>query len=101
MQTQFILRMVLAVLALKYADVFANTKRGHFQIDIPNLNQEELTVSGHDISFILEQMGITTDLESEVQIHHEKNHINLSCFNCIINITNKREVGPINDFIIR
>lgn len=93
MQTQFILRMVLAVLAIKYVNAETTVPRGDFEFRLTTEDQSFQLESNYELSLILERLGIVLDEESEVFVHNEENFVNLDCFNCIIsNIGHNEEV---------
>ena len=84
MQTQFILRMVLAVLTLKYSYIEARTQRGNFHHRYETNEQDSLTFNNENLFEILKKAGLTVDEDSEIIIHEEDNYVNLTCFDCII-----------------
>lgn len=82
MQTQFILRMVLAVLAIEYANAETIDQRNdfHFRMEI---NESYPLMPEDSIHNILADLGLAVDDGSEVYIHEEESYIDFSCFNCI------------------
>lgn len=103
MQTQFILRMVLAVLAIEYANAETIERWKDFELRINSKVQISYIENQDEISDLLKKIGLIADDKSEVFFHHEEDYIDLSCFNCIIiNSSNDmEELGPGNDFITR
>lgn len=93
MQTQFILRLALALLVIEYVYADSADLRGDFELKLLPQNQELLLDDSNELSLILKKWGIILDEESEVFIHHEESFINLDCFNCIIsNLDHNEEV---------
>ena len=83
MQTQFILRMVLAVLAIEYANAETFSSRANYRQRL-ELTNESNSLSQKQISELIKDLGLDIDEESKIYIHEESNYIDFSCFNCII-----------------
>lgn len=83
MQTQFILRMVLAVLIVKYSHAEALSYRANYRLRLEVTNDSN-SFSQKQISDLIKDLGLDVDEESKIYIHEESNYIDFSCFNCII-----------------
>lgn len=84
MQTQFILRMVLAVLAIKYANAEIPTARGSYLLQLQAQNESQLHLSKEEINQLIDDLGITIDNDSKIYFHEENSFISIECFNCHI-----------------
>ena len=40
------------------------------------------------LSLVLKSYGVTVDKESKIEIHEENSFIDLSCFNCLVRVSN-------------
>jgi|SRR5690606_32485046 len=90
MINQHIFRLVLAVLAIKSVDAKAKV-RTDYNLQLA-IESDSFFINTH-IKELLEENGILIDEESEIIIHEEDTYINLSCFNCIINILPPNYMG--------
>jgi hypothetical protein len=64
----------------------AETTRQTIQLSFPKDTTEE------NIRTNLDQIGIILDEESTITIHEEQNHIDLTCFNCIVRNINSENL---------
>jgi len=103
MLAQFILRMALSLLIVKYANAETDQNRGDFNFQLKKDSKVYVNeISDHDILKIIQTLGLDVNEDSELYIHEEINYIDFSCFNCIIvNLSETQQEGPINDFIIK
>jgi hypothetical protein len=75
----------------------AETTRQTIQLIFPKDSTEE------NIKTNLDKLGIVLDEKSTISIHEEKNHIDLTCFNCIVRNVNTEDSvrGSFNERTIK
>lgn len=73
------------------------TTSQNIQLNFPKNSTEE------NIKTNLDNLGIILDEKSTISIHEEKNHIDLTCFNCIVRNVNTEDsvLGSFNERTIK
>lgn len=84
MQTQFIFRIVLAVLVIEYAHANAEYSRGDFTYRLLNNANNNTSIDSQGIETILKRAGLSLDESSQYFVHEEEGYINFDCFNCVL-----------------
>lgn len=76
--------MVLAVLAIEYANAETVWTKGNYTFQLEVNNEEKIQTGLNNIHDIIKILGLKIDVGSKIYFHEESNVINLNCFDCYI-----------------